>query len=61
MECLNEMIGNARQPSFNLQNSQEIYYTNFGDDLDNNKNDLPYRTELLDLESGKERKTTSKR
>ena len=51
MNCLNELIGNAREPLFNLQDAQEIYYTNFGDDPGDDENDLPYGTELLDLES----------
>ena len=51
MNCLNKLIGNARDPLFNLQDAQEIYYTNFGDDPGDDENDLPYGTELLDLES----------
>ena len=49
-KCLNELIGNTREPLFNLQDAQEIYYTNFGDDPKDDENDLPYGTELLDLE-----------
>ena len=51
MNCLNEKIGNSMQASFNIQNSQEIYYTNFGDDVDDDNRDLPYGIELIDIEN----------
>ena len=51
MNCLNERIGNLLQPSFNNKNRQEIYYSNFGDDLDDNEKDLPYGVELIDMEN----------
>ena len=51
MEYLNEIIGISKQPSFNLQNAQEICYTNFGNNLDDDNNNLLYGTKLLDLES----------
>ena len=31
-KCLEERIGNSKQSIFNIQNAQDIYYTNFGDD-----------------------------
>ena len=49
MNCLEERIGNSKQPIFNMQNAQEIYYTSFGDELDNDAWDLPYGVELLDM------------
>ena len=51
MSCLNEMIGNEKQPSFNMQNTQEIYNSNFGDELDDDENDLPYGIKLHEMET----------
>ena len=51
MNCLEERIGNSKQPIFNMQNTQDIYYTNFGDDIDDDVWDIPYGVELLDMET----------
>ena len=51
MNCLKKMIGNAKQPSFNIQNAQEIYYSSFGDETNNDDNNLPYGIKLRDMET----------
>ena len=51
MNFLNGRFGNSSQPSFNIRNAQEIHYSNFGDDLDDDERDLPYGVELIDMEN----------
>ena len=49
LNCLKEGIGNLMQPSFNMQSAQEIYYNNFGDEIDDDERVIPYGNELIDV------------
>ena len=48
MENLETKIGNHKQPLFNITVPNDLYYKAFGDDVDEDENELPYGDELLD-------------
>ena len=53
MDCLCERVGNEKKTIYNVQDSQQIYHQTFGDNVEDDLNDLPYGTELIDLETTK--------
>jgi hypothetical protein len=51
METLESKIGNYRQPAFNIEVPDEIYYEAFGDDTTSDDNVLPYGDEINDVKT----------
>ena len=51
MDCLQERIGNEKEPIYNMQEAQKIYYQEFGDPSDDDENDLRYRMKIIDFET----------
>ena len=48
MQSLESKIGNHKEPAFDSNNPNTIYFESFGDHIENDDNVLPYGDELID-------------
>ena len=48
MQAVESKIGNYRQPAFDIDSPEQLYYTAFGDGVDDDAIILPYGNEIID-------------